>query len=87
MDNRTKRLYIVVPLLWVVLIGAAAGIAYVRHSAVGEDEHEEEEANGHAALAEPAIAAGGGALWPGLEPNTRQGVDLFRSNQFAYLLR
>lgn len=30
MNNRMKRLYIVVPLLWIVLIGAATWMAYVR---------------------------------------------------------
>ena len=42
MNNRTKRLYIVVPLVWVVVMAAAAWMASVR-SPKGPGEAEEEE--------------------------------------------
>lgn len=42
MNNRTKRLYIVVPLLWVLIIGAATWTAYVRSPKGPVVEHEEE---------------------------------------------
>ncbi|MEN6546703.1 MAG: hypothetical protein ABFE07_11750 [Armatimonadia bacterium] len=46
MNNRTKRLYIVVPLLWIVIVGAATWTAYVRSpkGPVVEEEKQEKEA-------------------------------------------
>lgn len=46
MDSRTKRLYIVVPLLWILLMSLAVWVAHARTGAEGGVEEEEESKEG-----------------------------------------
>lgn len=59
MNNRTKRLYIVVPLLWVVVLGAAAWMAYVRSPKEPGGVEEEEEGQKAPAAAPQSLAPRG----------------------------